>query len=93
MSKLQGALSRQNIPPPLPDYIRKKVQTVFIGALSYFEEYFGELWGKGKRHDELTTEEFEMFKMWQSCRNAILNNSNRQLREIEKEIDRQLRDS
>jgi hypothetical protein len=39
----------------LKNVIERKFKTTFIGALSFFEQEFGSLWGHGKQDGELAT--------------------------------------
>lgn len=57
----------------LKDTIQRKFKTTMIGALSVFEEYFGYLWGHGIDERDLTEEELEMKKVWETVRTEILN--------------------
>lgn len=56
-----------------------------VYPLSQFEMAFGELWGHGK--DELTEQEKIYRAKWDECRNNILNNGNRQIRNTMTELD------
>lgn len=62
-----------------------KCKTGFIGALSQFEEFFGELWGHKDSHS-LTPEQQAWKEIWNECRTAVLNNGNNQIRAINNEI-------
>lgn len=66
--------------------LKKKLQTSFIGPLSQFENYFGELWGHGKDPSERTPEEQKWFETWEMVRTEVLNNGNNQLRAVQSEL-------
>lgn len=63
-----------------------KIKTAFIGALSAFEQNFGEIWGHRLTDGELTEEQMEWRRIWEECRTAILNNGNHQIRAVENEM-------
>jgi len=67
-----------------------KVRTAFIGALSSFEQNFGELWGHRLPESELTDEQLEWKQLWEECRTAVLNNGNHQIRAVENEMGQYL---
>ena len=60
--------------------VTKKFKTTMIGALSAFENEFGELWGHGKNVEELNEYELGWRHIWDSVRTDILNKGNNQLR-------------
>lgn len=64
----------------------KKIKTSFIGALAKFEEFFGQIWGHGKKDSECTKEQIKLKNLWEKCRTEVLNNGNNQLRAIELEL-------
>lgn len=64
--------------------IASKFQTTMIGALDQFEKAFGHLWGHNKT--QLTPEEQECRRKWETVRTAILDNGNNQLRAATNEI-------
>jgi hypothetical protein len=66
--------------------IEKKFKTTFIGALSFFEELFGDEWGHKKPEHKLTPEQLEKRKLWEQVRTSVLNNGNNQLRSALTEI-------
>jgi hypothetical protein len=67
--------------------IKKKLLTTTIGSLSVVEEEIGRpLWGHGLPESECSPEQLAWRKIWESCRNKILNNGNNQIRAVEKEI-------
>ena len=70
----------------LKRHIKTKFKTTMIGALSKFEETFGELWGHGKNDSELSEQELDNKKKWDLVRTEILNNGNDQLRAALNEI-------
>ncbi len=67
--------------------LQKKIQTSFIGALSQFEQFFGELWGNRKDDSELTPEEREWRELWLQVRTNILNGGNNQIRAVQSELN------
>ncbi len=69
----------------LDNVIEKKFKTTMIGSLSRFEERFGELWGHGKKIEDLTEEERVWREIWDVTRTEVLNNGNNQLRAIKEE--------
>lgn len=71
----------------LKKIIDKKFLTTTIYPLSQFENAFGKLWGHGKPEGSLTQEEKTYRKLWNDCRNDILNNGNHQRRNAMSEID------
>lgn len=67
--------------------LQKKLTTSFIGALSKVETHIGrELWGHGKDVGECTPQQLAWRKVWEKCRNEILNNGNNQVRAVESEV-------
>jgi len=66
--------------------LETKFKTSFIGALSSFEESFGHLWGHHKDEADLTPEELEWKKIWDSVRTNVLNNGNNQIRATHNEL-------
>lgn len=66
--------------------IRKKTNTIFIGAIAQFEKFFGRLWGHGKDDEDCTPAELEFRKVWMECRTEVLNGGNAQLRALLNEI-------
>lgn len=77
-------LSKSN----LLNIIKKKLQTIMIGSLSKYEKHFGEEWGLNKKDEECGQKEDEKFDIWEKCRQEILDLGNKQIRDMEKEIDR-----
>lgn len=67
--------------------ITTKFKTTMIGALSKFEDMFGDLWGHGKDDYELNRQQAELKKRWDIVRTEILNNGNNQLRAAIAEVD------
>jgi len=59
----------------------KKIQTTMIGAISKFEDNFGHLWGHFS-NDELSEEQEEFADLWDFTRNSILNQGNKQIRQL-----------
>jgi hypothetical protein len=70
----------------LENIISKKMRTTFIGALSQFEQHFGEMWGHGLPPHECTQEQLQLREVWQRLRNNVLNNGNHQLRTLSIEL-------
>lgn len=65
----------------------KKIDTTMIHALSQFEVAFGEVFGFGLPNDRLDDEERIYSKKWTEVRQRILDNGNRQKRNLMTEID------
>jgi hypothetical protein len=70
----------------LSSIIERKVKTTMIGAISQFEQFFGELWGYNKHASERTREEQVMYDKWMIARTNILNNGNNQNRALQNEL-------
>lgn len=66
--------------------ISKKIQTCFIGNIARFEEFFGRIWGHGKKREDCTPNELKWREVWNNCRNQILNFGNSHIRAIQNEI-------
>jgi hypothetical protein len=66
--------------------IEKKFRTTFIGALSYFEEVFGGLWGDREPESTLSPQQIRNRRLWEQVRTNVLNNGNNQLRAAQSEI-------
>jgi hypothetical protein len=66
--------------------VATKFTTTMIGALSQFEQRFGELWGIDKDYHDLTPEERYWRNLWEEARAEILNNGNNQSRACQDEI-------
>ena len=75
----------QNSKKRLITNVEKKFKTTMIGALSQFEQLFGELWGQDSNSPP-TQEQEEWYEKWQAVRTEILNNGNNQLRACLDEI-------
>lgn len=71
----------------LADNMQKKIKTTMIGALSCFEDFFGELWGIDKAEEELTKEEMDYRDLWEKVRYEVLNKGNKQSRIAVEEIE------
>jgi len=69
----------------LMNNIDKRFKTTMIGALSLFEDIFGELWGE--KNDNPNEEEKYWRERWEKARTSILNNGNAQLRAALEELD------
>jgi hypothetical protein len=70
----------------LNENMRKRVETTMIGALAIFEDYFGEMWGQGKKPNELDRDEAYYKGQWEQVRTEILNKGNKQIRICEEEL-------
>ncbi|NBQ17042.1 hypothetical protein EBU24_01875 [bacterium] len=70
----------------LQKIITTKLRTSFIGALSSFEQTFGDLWGYGINEADLTDKQRKWRELWDLCRTNVLNNGNHQIRSCENEI-------
>lgn len=81
--KKHEAHDREN----LKKHLKKKFTTTYIGAISKFEEMFGQLWGIGKDESRLTEEERQWREIWDIVRTEILNNGNNQSRAACLEVD------
>lgn len=66
--------------------LERKLKTSFIGALSRFEDRFGQLWGHGLQDDECSSEQLLWRDTWEQVRTDILNNGNNQLRAVQSEL-------
>ena len=65
----------------------KRIQTTMIGALSKMENNFGHLWGHFK--DGPLTEQEEAFAdLWDDTRNAILNQGNKEIRNLKQDHEK-----
>ena len=62
----------------------KRMQTTMIGALSKMENNFGHLWGHFKE-GPLTEQEENFADLWDDTRNAILNQGNAQIRNLQQD--------
>jgi len=72
--------------------LRKEFTTVMIGALSIFEEIFGEMWEHGTPVSELSDEALLFFQKWQLARHQILDLGNERLRAAISDITVRLHD-
>lgn len=69
----------------LLDQACKRIQTTMIGSLSKMENSFGHLWGHFK--DGPLTEQEEAFAdLWDDTRNAILNQGNKEIRNLKQDF-------
>jgi len=66
--------------------IRKDLMTTAIGNIAMMETAFGVLWGHGKTDAELTENERKWSARWQIIREDILDNVNKRIRNMEKEL-------
>lgn len=66
--------------------LEKKFRTTFIGNISTFEKFFGELWGHGKDYRDLTPTEKKWRKIWDTCRKEVLDKGNNELRAANNEL-------
>lgn len=71
----------------LKKHIQTKFKTTMIGALSRFEELFGDLWGHGLSEHDLDEDQRYWREKWQLARTEILNNGNNQLRASLNEVE------
>ena len=67
--------------------IDTKLNTTMIGAISAFEEEFGELWGHGLDETELSETHKAVRKRWLDARCKILNKGNSQRRKLSSELE------
>lgn len=65
--------------------VSKKFETTMIGALSEFEDLFGDLWGLHSDRPP-TQEQTSFLERWKEARTNILNKGNAQLRACLDEI-------
>jgi len=66
--------------------LETKIRTTFIGNINTFEKHFGELFGFGKKTEELTQDQKYFRSIWESCRKEILDKGNNELRAARSEI-------
>jgi hypothetical protein len=71
----------------LTKVISRKTTTSFIGAIAQVEKHLGVLWGHGKQDNKCSKDELAWRDIWERCRTEILNNGNKQVRAIERELD------
>ena len=69
----------------LATIIEKKLKTTFIGCLSEFETFFGDLWGHDS-NEELSEEQKVNLRKWLLVRENILDSGNTQIRALKKEL-------
>lgn len=67
--------------------IETKIRTTFIGNINTFEKYFGELFGCGKKTEDLTKDQKYFRSQWEQCRKEILDKGNNELRAAKSEIN------
>ncbi len=67
--------------------VKKKITTSFIGAISQFEHYFGDLWGHKLPAESCSKDQLNMRTQWELCRKDVLNTGNNQLRGIDSELE------
>lgn len=77
-------LSKQN----LIQNLKKKLNTIMIGAIAQFEKHFGKEWGYGKEDKDCGEQENSQFDIWEKCREEVLDLGNKQIRAAIKEIER-----
>jgi len=65
----------------------KKMETCYIGIISLFEEKFGSIWGHGLKDMDRSEKQLKNKKVWDSCRQQILDHANKERRGLHKEID------
>ena len=68
--------------------LQTRLQTIMIGDVAAIEEMLGSLWGHGKTAQDKTEEELWWLKRWQTLRNRILDNGNKQLRCLLAELNK-----
>ena len=79
-------LETQKSAQRLLDNVLTKLTTTFIGSIVEVENGLGILWGKGKRGDDLSSDEIVIAQLWKEIRKKILDLGNAQKRAIVKEI-------
>ena len=67
--------------------IQSKMKTLMIGTISRFEKFFGELWGHEMKEEQCSPEQLQEYETWQQCRDEILNNGNKLIRQMSSELD------
>lgn len=68
-------------------FMRKRLQTAFIGALDRFEQEFGgELWQHGEHPSQLDEDGKYYREKWARCRDSVLENGNDQIDLAQEEI-------
>lgn len=72
----------------LKEKIATHIKTTMIGALSSFEDYFGDMWAGEKEYEDLTEQEKEINDLWEEVRTEILDKGNHQIRLALEELDR-----
>lgn len=70
----------------LSKILEKKIKTAFIGAISEFEQSFGETWGYNQDIGTLNENEKIERKIWNEVRTKILNLGNNQIRAMKNEL-------
>ena len=67
--------------------IKKRFQTVFIGAVSKIEDRFGQLWGSDEIDEEnMTSEQLKYYNIFLELRDEIFDQGNDQRKKLMKEI-------
>jgi hypothetical protein len=66
--------------------LAQRVTTTLIGDIALIEQYFGVLWGHGKRDEERTDSELAWLAHWVECRRRLLDHGNDQKRLLEQEL-------
>lgn len=69
----------------LLNILEKKILTATIGAISKFEEGFGELWGHNSMR--LTEDQKAEREIWEQTRQRILDLGNAQIRAVRQEFE------
>jgi hypothetical protein len=67
--------------------VRKKATTAFIGALSRFEQRFGDLWGHGRPASQCSPDQLARRPLYDALRQDVLTNGNNQVRAVEREFE------
>lgn len=65
----------------------KKFKTTMIFPIAEFERAFGHIWADGKDTHDLTKEQMSHRALWQRIRSDILDNGNKQMRALLKELN------
>lgn len=68
--------------------IKCSIETGSIGALATFEELFGEIFGHGKKYEELSEDQRDWRETWLDAREEILRRCANGVRLSIQEIDR-----
>lgn len=74
----------------LESIMRKRFQTVFVGAVAKIEEKFGHMWGEhlDKDEEDMTEEELRIYDIFLTVREAIFDQGNDQANKFSRDLDR-----